>query len=621
MAWVQRLDAACDTMKRDFAPLRWVREGYAANAGWFGPEYRARFGWLYTPDRANNSIGIVIVPPFGRDETCAHRTLRHLAEIGARRGFITMRFDLDGCGDSAGGDSDPDRVDCWITSVHDACDCVRRAGAANVVLIGVCLGATLAALAALQRKDVTALVAFNPVVRGRRWLHELRALKGAMSLPPSPSAMEEEGLEASGFWLSRETCGTLAGIDLTRVAAPARHVLLLERDDLPDSARWGDHLRAEGCKVGQRRIAGFADMMADPHLNGVAQAFIDACMAYMSGMRWPEVPEPAKRTPPLHPSLTVRVGNTFIEEVAVSPGAGIFGILAKPLDARPDRALLVLNAGAVHHIGVGRFDVDFARRMAASGMQVLRIDLTGIGDSATRVGAIENATYGTGAIEDVGICVDWLRARGVRRLIVGGMCSGACHALCATIAGQAIDAVYLVNCGVFVPNPAFGSAAYRRFSDIAHYNKTLKSARAWRKLLGGRANMSRIARAAAWKIAFRGGGALLGAARRVGLRLHGDLGRDFAGLVRRGVKVHFLYSGNDPGLIRLAVEAGSLVPKYIRAGHFSMRSFEGANHTFTQRWAQAALLLALRQIMKKPAIPRILAVHGVQSGAAPQRPH
>lgn len=593
------MDAVCDIANVDEPPVLWAGQGYRAQAGWFGPAARARFGWYYRPERFAGATGVVIVPPFGHEDACAHRTLRHLAEACARNGYAALRFDPDGCGDSVGDDSEPDRVENWIASVLDACDLVRGAGATRVMLVGIRFGATLATLAALRRNDVAALVAFNAVVRGSNWLHELRAFQAAMNLHPAPTAMEAGGQEAGGFLLSQATCGTLKGIDLTRIAAPSR-MLLLERDDLPDSPGWHDHLRARGCHVERRRIPGYVDMMTDAHLNRVAGIFIDACVDYLRGLPPPGgIPAEAPALP-LRPTATLRIGDSWIEETIVSPGAGIFGILARPRRRDADRALLVLNAGAVHHVGAGRFDVGLSRQMAASGLQVLRIDLTGIGDSPAREGAAENVVYGAHCVKDTGVCVDWLRARGVRELIVGGMCSGATHALRAVLAGQAIDAAYLINCGLFAARSG-ADPADRRFDDIAHYNKSMKSSRSWRKLLSGKVDMRRIAKAAAWKIALQGKGALRNAARRVGLPMRGDLSRDFAMLVRRGVKVHFLYSGNDPGLVRLAVEAGSSVPKYCRAGQFSMRTFAGANHTFTQRWAQASLLLALQQILTPPA--------------------
>lgn len=591
------MDAVCNSVE-EYAPSPlWTVHGFRAQPGWFGPEGRARFGWFYGPDRTKGTTGVVIVPPFGRDDICAHRTLRHLAEASARSGFITVRFDLDGCGDSAGDDSDAGRLESWITSVLDACDLVRRAGAEKVVLIGIRLGATLAALAAHRREDVAALVAFNAVTRGRRWLHELRAFEIAMNLQPSPTAAKVGGQETSGFLLSPETCEALKGIDLTRVAAPASRVLLLERDDLPGSNGWHDHLQVGGCRVERRCIPGYVDMMADAHVGQVAQVFIDACIEYLCDISTPDGIELEAPALPLRPSATLRIGDVLIEETVVSPGAGIFGILAKPRQHDAHRALLVLNAGAVRHIGAGRFDVTFSRQMAASGLQALRVDLTGIGDSPAREGAAENLVFGPDCVRDIGICVAWLRARGVRELTVGGMCSGASHALRAIVTGQPIDAAYLVNCGLFAPETRIDPATDRRFNDIAHYNKAMKSARSWRKLLSGNVDMRRIAKVAAWKVALKGKGLLWDAARRTGIPMRGDLSRDFDILVRRGVKVHFLYSGNDPGLVRLDIEAGSSVPKYCRAGRFSLRTFAGANHTFTQRWAQASLLQALQQIL------------------------
>jgi pimeloyl-ACP methyl ester carboxylesterase len=598
------MDAGCHIMKEHAPPPLWPGAGFCAQAGWFGPANRARFGWFYRPDRINGASGVVIVPPFGRDDICVHRTLRHLAETCARSGFVTLRFDPDGCGDSAGDDSDADRVESWIASVRDACDTVRRAGMAHVTLIGIRLGASLATLAAQYRDDVVALVAFNAVVRGSHWLHELRAFQIAMNLQPPPLPETEEGEEACGFLLGPATCAAVKAIDLTRVAAPAPRVLLLERDDLPASGGWYGHLQARGCRVEQRRIPGYADMMVDAHLSHVAQVFIDACIDFLRDGADPGGSEPQAAALPLRPSATLRVGGARVEETVMSPGAGIFGILARPLQRDADRALLVLNAGAVRHIGAGRFDVALSRQMAAAGLQALRVDLTGIGDSPARAGVAENLVYPPDALNDTGLCVDWLRARGARELIVGGMCSGASHALRAALAGLPIDAAYLVNCGLFAGKGGLDPAGDRRFKDIAHYGKAVKSARSWRKLLSGNVDVQRVARAAIWKVALEGRGFLRDAARRSGFPMRGDLSCELEALARRGVKMHFLYSGDDPGRIRLAVEAGSSVAQYCRTGQFSMHVFPGANHTFTQRWAQASLLRTLRRILTAgPAAP------------------
>jgi hypothetical protein len=121
--------------------------------------------------------------------------------------------------------------------------------------------------------------------------------------------------------------------------------------------------------------------------------------------------------------------------------------------------------------------------------------------------------------------------------------------------------------------------------------------RSWRKLLSGKADLRRLARIAIWKFLLEGKHFAGEAARRIGVPMPHDLSRRFAALAARGVRLHFLYSDDDPGLVRLAIEAGSSVPKLCRAGQFSMQVFAGANHIFTQRWAQAALRHALSQIL------------------------
>jgi pimeloyl-ACP methyl ester carboxylesterase len=590
------MDAVCD-IATSLAPRPAdAGRGFRACAGWFGPEDRPRFGWLYAPDEPC-ALGIVIVPPFGMDDICAHRTLRHLAETSARSGFITLRFDLDGCGDSAGEDFDPKRVESWIASVLDACDRVRSAGASRLLLVGIRLGATLAALAAQRRDDVAALAAFNAVIRGKTWLRELRAFQAAMNLRSSPDAAEMDGQEAGGFLLDAKTCETLKAIDLTRVGAPTPRVLILDRDDLPARDDWSHHLQTLGCHVARRSVPGYVDMMADPHFSKVARTFIDACVEYARSLPESAAVQLEAPTSSLRPSATLIVGNTEIEETVVSPGAGIFGIFARPRGGKPERALIMLNNGAIRHVGANRFDVTLARELAAEGMGVLRVDLSGLGDSPTRAGAMENQVFGPYSIEDVGICVKWMRARGVRELIVGGQCAGASHALSAVLTGQPIDAAYLINCPVFAPNAGFDPRTDRRFKDIARYDKSVKSARSWQKLLSGKVDLRKVAGIAAWKSVLRIKRIAREAARRMGVPMRHDLARHFTALAGRGVRLHFLYSADDPGRVRLAMEAGSCVPELCRSGCFSMRIFDGANHIFTQRWAQASLRRALRHIL------------------------
>lgn len=590
--------------------VRMRGDGYTAEAGWFGPEDRPRFGWLHRPDTpASNHVGIVIVPPFGREDICAHRTLRHLAEDAAKAGFVAVRFDLDGTGDSAGDNTDPDRVAAWIASIRDACDLARGSGATQLVLVGVRLGATLATLAAPDCPDVAALVAFNAVTNGKAYLRELRAFQSAMNLapPPSPSPAVETGQETSGFLISDETCTALKAIDLAATeTAPAPMVRVLERDDLPGRGNWADHLRSFGIDVAVQRISGYVEMMDDPHAGRVAQAFLEACIDCARSLPATNrdgvtVADPQS----LRPSVRHTVDGTAIVEEVVAPGGSTFGVLTRPADVHATQAVLLLNAGAVRHIGSNRIDVPLARRLAASGLQVLRADLTGIGDSPARAGESENIVYGSCCLDDVGVLVAWLRTRGAHTLAAGGMCSGAYHALRAAVAGQAIDNIFLINCLVYSREVKFDPEAGTLLGDIAHYNQAVKSGQAWRRLLTGKVALATVLRVLAWHIGNRVARVGRNLGRKLRLPMRDDLGYHLLALARRDSHVHFLFSAHESGQNLLAAEAGAVLQRLTKAGKIDTRVFDGADHTFTQRWAQARLHGALMDVLtRSPASDR-----------------
>ena len=71
------------------------------------------------------------------------------------------------------------------------------------------------------------------------------------------------------------------------------------------------------------------------------------------------------------------------------PNNGLTGILTEPDESvrvADAPVALILNAGIVHNIGPFRLHVDIARLLAAAGFSSFRIDLSGLGDSATRTG-------------------------------------------------------------------------------------------------------------------------------------------------------------------------------------------------------------------------------------------
>src|SRR3954469_8878782 len=196
----------------------------------------ALFAWLHA-GRPGCGHAVVLCPPVGHEQVHAHRAWRHVAEAVARAGLPVLRFDYSGTGDSAGTDEDPDRVATWRQNVRDAVAWVRRQlGFEHVTLVGLRMGAALAYLTAAE-EPVDRLVLWAPVVSGRKYVRELRALSaaGAASCPAAPGRPGD--IEPMGFVVNAQTAADLGDIDLLAVRPRCERVLIVGRDDLPDDGR------------------------------------------------------------------------------------------------------------------------------------------------------------------------------------------------------------------------------------------------------------------------------------------------------------------------------------------------------------------------------------------------
>src|ERR1700722_5596148 len=132
----------------------------------FGTSERRIFG-VYEPAASGTSgkRAAVFCYPWGSEYIYAHRTIRQLAVRLSTAGFHTLRFDFFGTGDSAGDLTDADLAG-WETDVESAMEEIRDiSGMAQITLIGLRLGATIAAsVAARLSRKVDSLVLWDPIV-------------------------------------------------------------------------------------------------------------------------------------------------------------------------------------------------------------------------------------------------------------------------------------------------------------------------------------------------------------------------------------------------------------------------------------------------------------------------
>src|SRR5690349_4124652 len=233
-----------------------------------GPVYfgagRRLFGWYHAADAARRECGVVFCNPLGYEELCAHRALRHWADAVANAGFPALRFDYDGTGNSAGGDTDPDRVSAWLASIEDAAAELRaRSGVRHVVLLGVRLGGTLAAAAA-ERARADALILFAAAATGRTYVREVLALGRFVSAPLDPDApapLEDPDEQIAGFVMTRQTIAGVKALDATTEIASVRRAFVVPRDDTGADSALAQRLAQRGVDVELAALPGYAAMM------------------------------------------------------------------------------------------------------------------------------------------------------------------------------------------------------------------------------------------------------------------------------------------------------------------------------------------------------------------------
>lgn len=574
------------------------------DAAYFGGA-RALFGWTHRADTAlARDCVAVICAPIGHEYTRAHRSLRHLADRLALSGIPALRFDYHGIGDSPGGDLDPDRVPEWLASVKAAIEHARQwSGHRRVCLIGVRLGAALAALAAAQVR-VELLVLWNPVVRGRPYVRELQAI--AMSA--ERVACDIDGaVESAGFVMTAQTLAAVRDMDLTRLRPQvAQRVLVLERDDQAPDRALCDHLAAAGIACDRLAAPGWAGLMAEHQFTVVPDAALDAIVDWVEKGSGPFSGELAASAEP--PRRKMDLTPFPIEEHICHFGAErhLFGILAKPAGPTTLPAIVMFNAGAVHHVGPNRVYVTLARELAAQGFPCLRFDLEGIGDSVLRTAGRENHPYPDTAVGDARAAIEFLtREFGCTSFVAMGLCSGAHTAFHAGLALEAeqLRELVLINPLTFYWAEGMSLETTRNFEDAAAYRRSMRDPARWRKLLRGGVNVRRLAEVlvAQAKTALRTRvetlGEMLGAGG--GSRLSRDL-RKLLGMRR---PVAFFIAEGDPGRDILMAGARRTATRGLKSGALSMEMIAGADHTFSQSAPRRRLVERLGAHLRRHAAP------------------
>ena len=536
-------------------------------------------GWLHAATGNLESTGVVLCAPQGHEAMWSHRAWRHLADDLAAAGVPVLRFDFRGTGDSADPDlsnGGPDPLGVALADIEAACDVLRtQALVDHVVLCGLRLGASLAALAAARVPHVSGVVMLAPVVEGRLYLREMRALHAGwrnsaipeLDVPATPAGDQD----VLSF---RMPAATVAAIQAMRLdtAVPAPRVLLL--DAWPDPASPVAELARKTGEAGAEvavdafveypemmRSAEFADVPARAWLRVIewVKAGTES-QARTSAKRSARSHAPAANAPDMAGDLLAGKGmHGIVEQPVWIDGARLFGVLCMPAacgvrERRANTAVIFPNTGGNHHVGDGRLFVDVSRKLARQGIASLRLDVSAIGDSpgAARTMNLQSI-YARTPQRDVSSAVDWIKMRGFRYIVLAGICSGAFLSLHAALENAEVTGLMLVNLVKFRWDAADDAAATDHLRSARVYLAAACKWENWRRLLRGELGARRLLTAMVRRVKQR-------------LREHTEVAGapglsddtrqtvpDFASasvreLDRRGVRTMFLYGASDVGL-------------------------------------------------------------------------
>lgn len=531
---------------------------------------------------AGGTRGVVICGSFGFEEICARKSVVLLAHELAARGVNVLRFDYFGTGDSLDGPRDPDQVATWIGNIRAAADWLRsHGGVSDISLIGLRLGALLAANAADTIDNLAALALIAPPVSGKAWLRESVAFSSMIAPPVGATTRSETDDVITGYRLSAETAADLKTLDWQKLATmPEASILVMSREQSPEAQRVAA-LCASPVEIVP--FTGYGAMMCDPTASEPPMATLRALADRLaaSGKERANVPS----VPPCLP-LT---GAGFVETpVQIGPDAHINGVLCRPAGGEDRHNIVVFfNAGGIPRTGWARMHVDLARKLACSGTASLRIDLPGLGDSARPGDPSTIAIISQDLTGQIAAVNDWLSERGFVEIALAGSCSGAYHAFHAALSDARVDRLVLLNQVSFVwtATHAMKLSAWKKSK--AHEMQARVSALDSDE---GQASEAAKLMARLFPIAKKFARGSLDAMMTLSAMANSVLAKQnpveaaFHAITGRGTRIMLVYSENDGGLAELDRQLG---PDGLDAlPGVSKHIIPGADHMLTQPQAR-----------------------------------
>lgn len=414
------------------------RPAITRSAQWFESCALPIFATVHRPEHSTSVRGLVVLcPSMGQEQVFAHRTQFAIADDLASQGFVAVRFDLHGTGDSPGEFSDPDRVKAWLDSIETAVDLGRRHTAAPLSLLGFRAGALLAVQAAARPgfDDVAALVLWDCPRSGRQ---HLRQLTMEQNVSVGGASLQADGFSGLGLHLDSATRDEFSALRIPRDGVlPASTVVAITDPDmigLPDNVT-----TSSGQPIERLEALDQDDMLVRRFVAETVRTTV---------VDWFDRTFTAGHT--LYPAPTDtrrdhRIGQA--RESLARLHHDLVGIWTVPDHRRATTTVVFVPDSITPRTGLGRAWTELARWLADRGIASLRFDLSGCGDSPARPGHGDNQMGHLAHLDDVDAALMFANSADPSDAIVVGLCSGGYLATEAALAHRvrglvAINPVY-----------------------------------------------------------------------------------------------------------------------------------------------------------------------------------
>jgi len=396
---------------------------------WFGAANRPLFGRLTTPLGETTKGAVLLSPPIGRESRLARRALRTLAICLAEDGYVSLRYDHFGTGDSSGSMDDMGFDHAWTEGVEQGVELLRSLGITSVSAVGMRMGAAIVGTAASTFDlGLASFAMWDPCESGRAYVRELVAL-GALG-PDVIETGSDEPTKMLEYALSDDAEMRLDQFSLVEPTTNriAERVLVVTRDDRPISSKFRskwESAHAEWALTSEQQALLETELSVSvpPELTiANLRAWLTSSSSHPVSFK--------TRAPSPDVIVSRETGKYQVRERVLELGPSqIFGIVSEPVGGQRGPTIVMVNGVNEDHVGPARLWVELARRWAGLGLRCARFDQSELGESPWVPGQPDRPVFDITRRHDIVAAVRSLEPIDPGNTVLIGFCSGGHLAL------------------------------------------------------------------------------------------------------------------------------------------------------------------------------------------------